>query len=112
MLGLVIVPLIYSSDFTSDIQKTLKQRSFQTEAATSLILQQAQRSHHHISTTTAQGVYVGVTDDVLNHQISHWSVKCDKCGCRKFFKINSTTTLCEHCDVHFCFSEERNYFKC
>uniref|UniRef100_A0A3Q1ESY7 PiggyBac transposable element-derived protein domain-containing protein n=1 Tax=Acanthochromis polyacanthus TaxID=80966 RepID=A0A3Q1ESY7_9TELE len=87
MLGLVNAWLIYRRDCKLlGVQNALKQKSFQR-------------------------VRVGVPDDVHNDQVAHWPMKCDKRGRCKVCKINATTTLCEKCDVHLCFIEERKCFK-
>ncbi|XP_036412767.1 piggyBac transposable element-derived protein 3-like [Colossoma macropomum] len=119
MLGLVNAWLIYRRDCRLlGIQKPLKQRSFQAEVATSLILVQSQRGRPSRNATPPpppppppKRVRVGVPDDVRIDQVAHWPVKCDKRGRCKVCKVNATTTLCEKCDVRLCFTEERNCFK-
>ncbi|KAE8296822.1 hypothetical protein D5F01_LYC05588 [Larimichthys crocea] len=117
MLGLVNAWLIYRRDCKLlGVQNTLKQRRFQAEVATSLILWQAQRGRPSLSATSPppplpKRIRVGVPDDVRTDQVAHWPVKHDKRGRCKLCKINATTTLCEKCDVRLCFTEERNCFK-
>uniref|UniRef100_A0A3P9CGN5 PiggyBac transposable element-derived protein domain-containing protein n=1 Tax=Maylandia zebra TaxID=106582 RepID=A0A3P9CGN5_9CICH len=88
MLGVVNAWLIYRRDCKLlGVQKPLKQRSFQAEVATSLILWKSHR-----------GVRVGVPEDVQTDEVAHWPVKCEKRGRCKNCKVNATTTLCEKCD--------------
>lgn len=117
MLGLVNAWLLYRRDCKLlGVHKPLKQRSFQAEVATSLILLHSQRGRPSLNATSPppppKRVRVGVPDDVRVDQVAHWPVKCDKRGRCKFCKINAATTLCEKCDVRLCFTEERNCFKC
>uniref|UniRef100_A0AAZ1XVK0 PiggyBac transposable element-derived protein domain-containing protein n=1 Tax=Oreochromis aureus TaxID=47969 RepID=A0AAZ1XVK0_OREAU len=101
MLGVVNAWLIYCRDCKLlGVQKPLKQRTFQAEVATSLILWKSHR-----------GVRVGVPEDVRTDEVAHWPVKCEKRGRCKNCKVNATTTLCEKYDVRLCFTEERNCFK-
>uniref|UniRef100_A0A8C4NZ77 PiggyBac transposable element-derived protein domain-containing protein n=1 Tax=Dicentrarchus labrax TaxID=13489 RepID=A0A8C4NZ77_DICLA len=116
MLGLVKAWLIYRHDCKLlGLLKTMKQRSFQAEVATSLILWQAKRGRPTLNTSPPaplpKRVRVRVPDDVRTDQVAHWPVKCDKRGRCKFCKINATTSLCEKCDVRLCFTEERNCYR-
>ncbi len=116
MLGLVNAWLIYRRDSKLlGVQKPLKQRSFQAEVATSLILLRSQRGRPTLNATSPppppKRVRVGVPDDVRTDQVSHWPVKCNQRGRCKLCKVNATTTLCEKCDVRLCFTEERNCYK-
>ncbi len=84
MLGLVNAWLIYRRDCKQlGVMKPLKQRSFQAEVATSLILVQAQRGRPTIRGTSSlpppppKRVRVGVPDDVRTDQVAHWPAKCD-----------------------------------
>lgn len=116
MLGVVNAWLIYRRDCKLlGVQKPLKQRSFQAEVATSLILLKSHRGRpsQNISSPPPppKRVRVGVPEDVRTDEVAHWPVKCEKRGRCKNCKVNATTTLCEKCDVRLCFTEERNCFK-
>lgn len=79
MLGLVNAWLIYRRDCKLlGVQKPLKQRSFQAEVATSLILVQSQRGRptiHSTSSPPPKRVHFGVPDDVRTDQVAHWRAK-------------------------------------
>ncbi|XP_019744453.1 piggyBac transposable element-derived protein 2-like [Hippocampus comes] len=121
MLGLVNAWLIYRRDCKLlGVKNVLRQKPFQAEVATSLILLQASRGRPSLNPTSSspsppppppKRVRLGVPDDVRSDQVAHWPVKCDKRGRCKHCKVNATTTLCEKCDVRLCFTEERNCFK-
>lgn len=121
MLGLVNAWLIYRRDCKLlGVKNVLRQKPFQAEVATSLILLQARRGRPSLNPTSSspsppppppKRVRLGVPDDVRSDQVAHWPVKCDKRGRCKHCKVNATTTLCEKCDVRLCFTEERNCFK-
>ncbi|XP_057677371.1 piggyBac transposable element-derived protein 2-like [Corythoichthys intestinalis] len=118
MLGLVNAWLIYRRDCKLlGVKNTLRQKSFQAEVATSLILTQARRGRPSLSEASPspppppKRVRVGVPDDVRSDQVAHWPLKCEKRGRCKLCKVHATTTLCEKCDVRLCFTEERNCFK-
>ncbi|XP_034542073.1 piggyBac transposable element-derived protein 3-like [Notolabrus celidotus] len=117
MLGLVNAWFLYRRDCKLlDVRKPLKQRNFQAEIATSLILLHSQRGRPAFDSPSPpplprKRVRTGVPDDVRTDHIAHWSGKCEKRGRCKLCKVNATTTFCEKCDVRLCFTEERNCFK-
>ncbi|XP_057673530.1 piggyBac transposable element-derived protein 2-like [Corythoichthys intestinalis] len=118
MLGLVNAGLIYRRDCKLlGVKNTLRQKSFQAEVATSLILTQTRRGRPSLSEASPspppppKRVRVGVPDDVRSDQVAHWHLKCEKRGRCKLCKVYATTTLCEKCDVCLCLTEERNCFK-
>lgn len=93
---------------------------FQAQVADALVLVNVSRKRGQPSLEDSavlaekkvrQEIRNGPCDDVRKDYFAHWSAKTDKRGRCKVCIKNQTNTLCKKCNVHLCFTDERNCFR-
>ncbi|GAA6100071.1 piggyBac transposable element-derived protein 3-like [Tachysurus ichikawai] len=107
ILAVIYAWLLYKRDCKSlkmSKKEILNRRQFQAQLATPLILKRP-------SSTDVSPPAKRLSDhpllDVHKDMIAHFPVKTKR-GCCRHCKNGYTNTLCSKCNVHLCFSDEKN----